>query len=275
MDTKSILGIIARRILTWVGILLVQHGVLGNDPSSVTTFVGACMVLLDVGWSLYEKYARNWVLAHLAKATGIAPQSNTTGEAVKAATDAAKVAAVIVSAIMVTGMLFSGDASAQQRRTTPPAPPAQPGIQLPFDPLHLNTQTSGQTGTTPGGQAFHLTDQLIADVLPDLKYAAALAKASNNKITTPCLQAVLDMVTTWQAPLLGADGQPIPLPDKHLITDMERAAELLNALQPDSPLSLGCAATAQAVQKDVATLVGSILSGGALGLFKVAPLAGL
>lgn len=190
----------------------------------------------------------------------------------------AAVKPVVMLAIIFTGLaLLCGPAGAQQRRTTPPAPAAQPGFQLPIDPLGLNGRppAGAQTGATPGGQVFHLTDQLIADVLPDLKYAAALAKASNNKITTPCLQAVLDMVTTWQAPLLGADGQPIPLPDKHLITDMERAAELLNALQPDSPLSLGCAATAQAVQKDVATLVGSILSGGALGLFKVAPLAGL
>jgi hypothetical protein len=82
----------------------------------------------------------------------------------------------------------------------------------------------------------------------------------------PCLDANLTMVEGWQAPLKDATGNTLALPNPHVITTLERMAELLNQLQPNSPISLGCAATAQALKQDLAVVVGGILSGSAAGL---------
>lgn len=135
-----------------------------------------------------------------------------------------------------------------------------------------NDVNAGQTASTAAlGRLGNvdLSDDLINKVLPDLQYAAALAKQNNNKITGPCLDALLALVQGWQTPVKDASGNTLTLPDPHLITGMERQAELLNQIQPDSSLSLGCAAMNNAIKKDILTLVGTILSGGALGLFKL------
>ncbi len=105
--------------------------------------------------------------------------------------------------------------------------------------------------------------------LPDFEFALAMSKATNNVVSTPCWQAWVDLLTAQQKPLLGTDGQPLTEPDPHLATSVEKISELLGALRPDSTLSTGCAALAAAGGKDAATLIQGILSGGALGLFKL------
>ena len=114
-----------------------------------------------------------------------------------------------------------------------------------------------------------LVDKLDKLALPDFEYALAMAKATNNVVSAPCWQAWVDMLTAQQKPLTDAAGQPLSEPDPHLITNIERISELLAALRPDSPLSTSCAALAGAANRDVATLISGILSGGALGLFKL------
>jgi hypothetical protein len=117
------------------------------------------------------------------------------------------------------------------------------------------------------------TEDLVAKLgklaLPDFEFALALSKATNNVVSQPCWSAWVDLLSAQQKPLLGADGQPVTAPDPHLATSVEKISELLGALRPDSTLSTGCAALAAAGGKDAATLIQGILSGGALGLFKL------
>lgn len=117
------------------------------------------------------------------------------------------------------------------------------------------------------------TEDLVAKLgklaLPDFEFALAMSKATNNVVSTPCWQAWVDLLSAQQKPLLGTDGQPLTEPDPHLATSVEKISELLGALRPDSTLSTGCAALAAAAGKDAATLIQGILSGGALGLFKL------
>ena len=117
------------------------------------------------------------------------------------------------------------------------------------------------------------TEDLVAKLgklaLPDFEFALAMSKATNNVVSTPCWQAWVALLTAQQKPLLGTDGQPLTEPDPHLATSVEKISELLGALRPDSTLSTGCAALAAAGGKDAATLIQGILSGGALGLFKL------
>jgi hypothetical protein len=117
------------------------------------------------------------------------------------------------------------------------------------------------------------TEDLVARLgklaLPDFEFALAMSKATNNVVSTPCWQAWVALLSAQQKPLLGTDGQPLTEPDPHLATSVERISELLGALRPDSTLSTGCAALAAAGGKDAAALIQGILSGGALGLFKL------
>jgi hypothetical protein len=117
------------------------------------------------------------------------------------------------------------------------------------------------------------TEDLVAKLgklaLPDFEFALAMSKATNNVVSTPCWQAWVDLLIAQQKPLIGTDGQPLTEPDPHLATSVEKISELLGALRPDSTLSTGCAALAAAGGKDAATLIQGLLSGGALGLFKL------
>jgi hypothetical protein len=117
------------------------------------------------------------------------------------------------------------------------------------------------------------TEDLVAKLgklaLPDFEFALAMSKATNNVVSTPCWQAWVALLSAQQKPLVGTDGQPLTEPDPHLATSVEKISELLAALRPDSTLSTGCAALAAAGGKDAATLIQGILSGGALGLFKL------
>jgi hypothetical protein len=81
-------------------------------------------------------------------------------------------------------------------------------------------------------------DELAAKIrklsLDDFKYAAALAHATGNTVTAPCWDEWVKLLTAQQ-----------------------------------QPLSVACAPMATTAQKDAATLIGAVLSGGAMGLFKL------
>jgi hypothetical protein len=130
--------------------------------------------------------------------------------------------------------------------------------------------SSGNQGARSQGDPLgELAKKIAALSLADFKYAAALAHATGNNVTAPCWDEWVKLLTAQQQPLIGADGQPLTEPDPHLITSMERLSEMIRQLQPNSDLSVACAPAASAVQKDAATLIGAVLSGSALGLFKL------
>jgi len=126
-----------------------------------------------------------------------------------------------------------------------------------------------QSASTGSSGLQHLADQIAKLSLADFKAAQALAAASSNTITKSCWDAWVTLLESQQKPLLGTDGKPLVIPDPHLITDVEKLSELVQQLQPNSTISVGCSPMAQAVQKDIATLIGAVLSGGALGLVKL------
>lgn len=111
---------------------------------------------------------------------------------------------------------------------------------------------------------------LDAKILPDLQYALKIATATGSKVTAPCYQAWIDIILARQKSVTNADGSEQPTPDPHLITDFEKAVEIRNALQSDSAFMLACAPVAQMVKKDVLSMMGMFISGGA-GLAALIP----
>jgi hypothetical protein len=195
--------------------------------------------------------------------------------------------------IIITALvLFAAPALAQQKgaaKAAPagderfPAAPAQgartapgliPGTIVPCDPANLIPGCRTPDGTvnqagSGGNPLANLNDEILAKLLADFTYAAARAHATNNTVTAPCWDAWVKLLTAQSQPLSDGKGTALTKPEPHAITDAELASELINQLQPNSDLSIACAPTLQASQRNIATLVGAVLSGGALGLFKL------
>ena len=172
-------------------------------------------------------------------------------------------AAALVLAIGVSVLLLGNEAHAQQA----PRKPALTG-----DPIKDigNAVNPGAQHAGAQGNPLDAIAQKIAKLsLDDFKYAAALARATGNNVTVGCWDEWVKLITAQQQPLVGPDGAPLTEPAVHLATDIERLSEVIRQLQPNSELSVACAPMASAAQKDAATLIRAVLSGGAMGLFKL------
>ena len=93
--------------------------------------------------------------------------------------------------------------------------------------------------------------------LPDLDYAIALATAANtlqSKVRLQCYQAIRAAIAPSGAPTA-----PPPNPD--LVTKVEQFAELVDGLQPTSPVFVNCAGAAQLAQLSVLGFINAVVSG--------------
>lgn len=171
-------------------------------------------------------------------------------------------------------------AAAQTKRAAPAEPAAAaPVITLPkpplCDPLNLipGCRTAdgsiNQKSSVQGNPFENLSDDLLKKILADVTYAQALAKASNNKVTQPCWDAWVTLVTAQTQPVKDAQGKELPVPDPHFFVAAERASEFINQIQPNSDLNIGCGAALNASRMAIGQLISAVLSGGALGLFKL------
>lgn len=169
------------------------------------------------------------------------------------------------------------------------------GPRLTGNPIADIQAASADKKVQAQANANHSVEDLVSAIqklaLPDFQYALAMSKATKNVVSTPCWQAWVDLITAQQSPLMGPDvpqldangkpvldatgktvmvpGAPLVEPDPHVITAIEQISELLANLRPDSTLSTSCAALAAAAGKDAQALIAGVLSGGALGLFKL------
>jgi hypothetical protein len=278
MDAKTIFANFARSGLKYLAGALVLHGWINSGNAE--SFIGLGMVALTYAWSFWNDYGRvianaslNILRAKVLNAAAAA-RANPSGavaavaklEAHVMATTATAVAASAAAApliLLTIGLLAlaSGWAS-----------PARAQGKLTGNPLRDIGNAVTQGNQKSAGQANPL-DELAAKIkklsLDDFKYAAALAHATGNNVTAPCWDVWVKLLTAQQQPLDGPDGQPLRAPDPHLATDIELLSEIIRQLQPNSELSVACAPMASAAQKDAGTLIGAVLSGGALGMFKV------
>jgi hypothetical protein len=231
---------------TWIPAVTAWSGILAFIGSTLLTFlhgyssgdVGPLVAPPRVDINALQKQAAQGVLAQPPKLTIV----------------------VLLAAGLVLALVASASAQAPRR------PPTGNPI------VDIGNAIKGEQQQAAATRA-ESTEDLVAKLgklaLPDFEFALAMSKATNNVVSTPCWQAWVDLLTAQQKPLLGPDGQPLAEPDPHLATSVEKISELLGALRPDSTLSTGCAALAAAGGKDAAMLILGILSGSALGLFKL------
>lgn len=238
----------------YLGILITIEQAIGQGSVSLAHVIPDSWSPYVTGWCTLLAFVGTTIMTALA-APGRVP-----------AGPVAKGLAILAVAALLA--LMPGAARAQQ---------GEPGnvkahkVQVPVPLKNPLDKLVSPTGANDGqGTAL---DQFVAKVqqlsLADFQYALALSKASGNTVTQACWQAWVDILTKQQAKLTDAQGQPITMPDPHLVTNLEIASEWVRQLQPDSAISTGCAPLAQAAQKDVGTMIGAVVTGGALGLLKL------
>jgi hypothetical protein len=279
-------GIIKKGLIV-AGTGLASHGIINS--SQTETFVSAGMVLVGLAWSFWNDYGRAIVLSQLdvlkAKSlaqaaklndAGIAPvttaqiaaQSPTLTSAEVAKTVdtlppaiRATVLKVAIAGLLLAGLAFSGDASAQ-------------GIKL--KPLTGNI--GNDLGITPSSKPPALTGNIEADVQAlwkkigaltkaDLNYAMAKAKAANTNgaaIRLQCLQAISDANDQANGTgLKNPDGTDMARPDPALVTGIEDVAELVDNLSPQGRLFTSCAGAAQMFKTNTLAVISAIVTGAA------------
>jgi hypothetical protein len=273
---QPILSQAARDFLRTVGMFLAAHGYITNGGAGVEAFIGAGMTLAGLFWGWFTTVGYLQLAGLLKKLTA----TKTTTDAVKGAQVLPPAAAVdtqakslsvqsvtkvLILAFACSLFLASGQAFAQTRRTDP--------IQQIGDKLKADfTAKTGVQATVDLG--FDLLRMLDSKLLPDLQYAQKLADANNNSLTSACWGAWISVIQTNQTAVQtkNADGTAtdIAIPDPHLITDLERAIDIRNALQPEAPFMRACSPVANLIKTDVMNFIGQVVGGG-LSLTKLVP----
>lgn len=224
-------------------------------------------VIVPWAWSIFSNLGRVSVVSGSAAAQVAAIEKRDPASAsVGASAATAAVVKILLIAFVLSTFLASGAAMAQARRP----------LQITGDPI-ADTKSNlgiGGPGSVLTGNAskdlIALYGKLQAVSKTDLQYALNIANKKNNVAAGQCWTAIITQIDQDQSANLDANGQPLPTPDPHLFTDVERLSDVINSLGPNSPLMVGCGSFANQAKMNVLQLISTILAGGA-GLAAFAP----
>jgi hypothetical protein len=205
-QTKSLLGLAARRGLTIVGTYLAGRGIVQGE-AGVSSFVGAGMVFVEAAYEAWNRYGMVLVNGQLAKLKGVHPSQ------VAAQSSVAPAAKVVIAALAVTGALMFealwgfGSVHAAERSAMSAASQPSP---LPCDPLHLFPGCKQADGSIFNGSSTapslldtllqQIYDKLHSDgekIIADMNKAQSIAAATFSDGTVAdepskeCLAAVI------------------------------------------------------------------------------------
>lgn len=133
------------------------------------------------------------------------------------------------------------------------------------------TRPAARTGGGPISQAIQartggagddddsLFDNIRKATLADLEYASKLAKAQKppDELAAGCWDAWADRLRAEQDANLG------PEPEPHLITSLQKAMNIRNSLQPESPFMRACVPLVNKLKTDIRKFIGLAITGGA------------
>lgn len=253
MNLQMVLGLLARHVLTSVGLWLAGHGYL--ESSGVSGFVGAGMIVAGIVWSWWQKTGQAVVamkLATLAKHVGKIPAPNAVNTSIDVSSAIKTAKAAAAASLLIAVALFFGVDGAQ----------AQNRLQVTGNPI---ADTKANLGLSPGTGSVattKATPDLITKIqqvaIADLRTASADAKATGDTVAAPCYDAWITLIEAQQSAQAAAPSDP-SLP--HVIATFQRDRDLVNALRPGSPMKVACAPLAEELKQDVLTLLSKIAGG--------------
>lgn len=110
-------------------------------------------------------------------------------------------------------------------------------------------------------------NQIISASSTDLAYASALAGSAGTpaaKTRQQCWDAIISLNKQASGSALkNPDGTPMVKPDKHLFSDVESLAEVIDNLSPQGTLYTSCAGAAQLAKMNVLQFVSTAIAGAA------------
>jgi hypothetical protein len=257
--TKQILqaalaGLVRHGMTTAAG-ALVAAGLLQSGDSANFEQIGSGLVLgvVALAWSWWQKAGQAKVAALLKSA---------------AAPAAPVKSLVIVAALCLAAAPWSAHAQTREAARAVPAAAAAAAPTTNCLPLDLRPECQTKSAATSSETPQQVWQQIIAAATADLTYAKALADNAatpNSKLRSTCYAALI--AANQQANgvnLKNTDGSPMSLPDPAVITRAEQGLELIDNLQPSSPLVVACAPAANAVRMGVLAFVNTVVTGAAL-----------
>ena len=279
------LSLSAHAVKAILAIATLGNGFLGG---LVTMFGGAAAQVRTVAaLPGVERVAINAQANAAVAAVAVDPNQSkvgaTTPDVRKVLTDTAK-GMLLVAFVLPVLVLMLQPAAAQAphpaARQAAPAGPVFTG-DLPTD-IKNGFKGDPATGVQLTGNlkkdAQQVWDKIVAASDKDLEYASQLAANANtpsSKVRKQCWDAIL--ATNQQANglnLKDSAGNLVPQPDPKLFTQIEQAAEVLDALSPQGTLFTSCAGAAQLAQASTLQFINAAVTGIA-GIAKLAPIPGL
>lgn len=109
-----------------------------------------------------------------------------------------------------------------------------------------------------------LVDQLRTVTLDDLRIAHAIATKQGNLVAAQCWGAWIVFNEARESALIDENGQPLPMPTIHIITDIQNAIDLVNGISSTGPLGIACAPLANQVKMSAIGLITSLGTGAIL-----------
>lgn len=132
---------------------------------------------------------------------------------------------------------------------------------IPWDPLKL----CGELSTKPEEAIKQVVTRIQQMGRDDLNYAilkAKAAKTNGSAVRLQCLNAILAAKDAAEGiGIVDDKGNAVSRPDPAVVTLIEDAAELVDALSPQGPLMTGCAGAAQLFKVNTLQAVNSIITG--------------
>lgn len=227
----------------WLGIVIFLEQGIGQGTVKLTNVIPEEWIPYVVAWCALLAWAGGAVQTAL-----IGFSNSKQGPLLAPTSPAAK--GIVILALALTALFTIGVSDAR----------AQDAVVKRI--ISGGAQNVGASPSTAGIPR-DLLGALDEKILPDLTYAKAMADATGSAVTSGCYGAWIKIIQSRQQALKGADGQPLALPEAHLITDFERVVELRNALQPTSEFSIACSPVANMVKKDILNFIGVVMGGGA------------
>ena len=266
IDMRWVMGIIG--LMT-----VIEQAIIGghtplSDPGSP---ISPAVLARIVWWCSFAVWVNGFVLmGHAGTAATWVTSSPTV----------AKVVAIF--AVMLAAMMFDGGTSLAFAQSTRSAPKTAPAVETPSDCLPLDPRPACKNGVfspnapipiTPSNSTASLSAlwaKIIDKDLPtDLTYAKALADNAatpGSKLRSACYAALLTANQQANGSGLTSGSAPLTEPPApaNVFSELEKAAQVIDNLQPTSPVVSGCAPAAQVLKMDVLNFISTVVSGAAI-----------
>lgn len=252
-----------RHFLTGVAGYLLSVGVLTG--SQETQFVSAGLFIAGVAWSWWEKKGSVTAQALLTRIldqshhqiNNTAPSKFTPGDIARASLGGAVALMLLITPI--------GDLEVAHAQ----------GLtgNVVQDTKKLVAKLSGKPSTDPLDKFWN---NLMAVSLDDLQYAKAIADAAGTQgsaVRSKCWASWITLIENQSGANATVEGTTTPN-NPNLFTKFERAAQVADALQPNSAFMVACAPVASGLKLQVTSFVARVAAG-TFGLSAIAATGGL